>query len=241
MHLVQGTLDSPAILLTSTAGILAFGAACSRARGELSARRCLPLFGLSAFVFFAQALNVATGFGFSAHLVGAALLAILFGPCLAMLSMGGILILQVPLLGDGALSTLGANFLTMGVVAPWSACAVYRFMQGRRAPQGDVGQVVAVAASSFVSIFATSMCLNALLGSGYGSLLLSTAGVWAILETVISVAVFGFCVRSNNTLNADYIPLKPVALLCLLVLCLLPLSSRQSDGLEYSIALVEAK
>ncbi|MGJ8654448.1 MAG: energy-coupling factor ABC transporter permease [Opitutaceae bacterium] len=233
MHLIQGTLDSSTTLLTSAAGIFAFGAAAYGARHELSAKSVLPLVGLAGFVFFAQMVNMATGFGFSGHLVGAALLAILFGPCLAMLSMATILTLQVALLGDGSFSTLGANFITMGVVAPWSAYAVYRFMQGRRTPQADVGQVVAVSVASLVSIFAAALSLNLLLGGGMALPMLSIASVWAVLEAALSVCVFALCVRSQNALNTGHYATESIALLCVMALCLTPFSSTQADGLEH--------
>ena len=233
MHLIQGTLDSSTTLLTSAAGIFAFGAAVYGARRELSTKSVLPLVGLTGFVFFAQMVNMATGFGFSGHLVGAALLAILFGPCLAMLSMATILTLQVTLLGDGSFSTLGANFITMGVVAPWSAYAVYRFMQGRRTPQGDRGQIVAVAAASVVSILAASFTLSLLLGGSAMTPMLSVGSIWGALEAVLSVGVFALCVRSQTAIKMSHYALKPIALVCLLALCFVPFSSKQADGLEH--------
>lgn len=241
MHLIQGSLDSSTTLLTSAAGIFAFGAACHGARCELSVKSVLPLLGLTAFVFIAQMVNVATGFGFSGHLVGAALLAILFGPCLAMLSMATILALQVSLLGDGSMSTLGVNFVTMGVVAPWSAYAMYRIMQGRRHLQADAGQLVAVAVASVVSTYAVSLILSMMLG---GSLILpmfSIASVWSVLEAVLSVAVFAICVNKQASTEVSQLTLKPVLLIFVLALCCVPFTSKQADGLEHVLTAAKAQ
>lgn len=237
MHLIQGTLDSSTTLMTSAAGLFALGAACYGARRQLKAEQLPSLVGITGFVFLAQMVNVATGFGFSSHLVGAALLAILFSPVAAMLSMAVILTLQVSLLGDGSWSTLGANFVTMGVVAPWAASGVYRLMQGRRAPQADAGQVVAVSLASMVSIFAASMSVSYMVG---GALLpmISVASVWSVLEVALSVAVFALCVRGERSISYSF-ALRPIALICVFALCLAPFSSKQADGLEHVLEVSE--
>ena len=144
MHLIQGSLDSSTTLLTSGAGVIALGSVFYGLRHQLYVKQIPSLLALSCLVFLAQMINYPTGFGFSIHLVGASLLAILFGPFAAMLSMASILILQAGFLGDGSYATLGANFLNMGVVAPWVAYGLFRLMQGRRFPQMDAGQLLSL-------------------------------------------------------------------------------------------------
>lgn len=236
MHLLQGTLSAPATLMTSTAASFALGAAVYGLRRELSPKQVPALAAMTGFIFLAQMVNCATGFGFSGHLVGGALLAVLFGPCSAMLSMAVILTGQVALLGDGSLSTLGANFLSMGVVAPWVAFGVFRLLQGARQPQCDFGQLVAMALASFSSILAATYAVSWMIAAALPSLLL-TASVWAALESILSLFAFALCVsvRRDAAVHVWQSSLKPIAVLCLFTLCCLPFSSDQADGLEHML------
>ena len=234
MHLIQGSLDSSTTLLTSGAGVIALSSVFYGLRHQLSVKQIPPLLALGCLIFLAQMVNYSTGMGFSIHLVGASLLAILFGPFAAMLSMASILTLQVGFLGYGSYVTLGANFLNMGVVAPWVACGLFRLMQGRRFPQMDAGQLVALAIASFASIIATSFSLNLMLGSPTIEMFLISS-IWGLLETLITVAVFALCVRSENRQRSvdSRLAFRPVALMCIIILCIMPFSSHQPNGTEH--------
>lgn len=236
MHLLQGTLDTSTTLLTSAGGAIALGAACYGARKQLTAKKLPSLLAMSGFVFLAQMVNCSMGFGFSGHLVGASLLAIFFGPFVTMLSMATILTLQVGLFGDGSWSTLGANFLNMGVVAPWVAYGLFRLLQGSRSPQLDAGQVSSLGLASFASIMAASLSLSFMLGGSISHLLFS-ATVWSLLESAIAVAVFALCVRSQSRdfIGAGRLAMRPLALVACLTLCLVPFSSQLPDGLEHAL------
>jgi cobalt/nickel transport system permease protein len=234
MHLIEGTLNSSTTILTSAAGIMALGTACYAWRRERSLKQLPALAAMTGFVFLAQALNCATGFGFSGHMIGAALLAILFGPCSAMLSMALILSAQVGFLGDGSFSTLGANYLNMGVIAPWSAYLAFRALQGRRAPQVDAGQVFAMGCAAFLSTIAVSVSLSYMVG-GQLSAFLYTHSLIGGIEALMSVAAFVLFVRGLNMRPSERhsFALKPIAGACLVALCLSPFSSPQPDGLQY--------
>ena len=234
MHVIQASLDSSTTLLTSGAGVIALSSVFYGLRRQLSVKQIPSLLTLNCLIFLDQMVNYPTGLGFSVHLVVASLLAILFGPFAAMLSMASILILQAGFLGDGSYTTLGANFLNMGVVAPWVAYGLFRLMQGRRFPQMDAGQLVALAIASFASIIAASLSFNLMLGSPTMGMFL-TSIIWGLLEALIAVAVFALCVRSENRQLsvASRLAFRPVALMCILTLCLVPFSSHQPDGLEH--------
>ena len=240
MHLTQGALDSSTTLLTSAVSVIALGAACYGARRQVKLKQLPALLVMSGFVFLAQMVNCSIGFGFSGHLVGASLLTIFFGPVAAMLSLASILTLQVGLLGDGSWSTLGANFLNMGVVAPWVSYVCFRVMQGRRAPQLDAGQVTAMGLASVLSIVGASLSLSLMLGGSVAGLLFS-AGVWGLLEATIAVAVFAFCVREQNrgVLGSERLALRPLILITCFTLCLLPFSSQLPDGLEHVLEVAQ--
>lgn len=245
MHLLQGTLDTSTELLTSVAATVAIGVAFYGARKQNSLKEMPALLGVTSFVFFAQMLNFSTGMGFSCHLIGASLMVIMFGPFAAMLSLGVILILQAGLLGDGSMSTLGANFLTMGVVAPWAANAVLSGIRRCGFSGGGVaGQAVGLAVASFVSVIAASLSLHLMIGGSIWSML-SMACVWGLLETVVAVIVFVLTASKETDRHASVEPfgriaLRPLILIACVTICLVPFSSEQPDGLEHQLAALES-
>ena len=232
MHLVEATLSNTATLLTTTGGLIAFGAACIGARKEMSVKRLPSLALATGLVFLAQALNVATGFGFSGHLIGGALLAVMFGPWSAMLSMAAILSGQAIFLGDGSISTLGANFLNMGLVAAWSGYACYkltdRCLNGRK-------QFVSMGVAAYVSTVLAALALSVQVGYAMPQLL-SAHLLIGCIEAVLSMAIFAACANSSESA----LRWKPALALAVLALALLPLSSEQPDGMEHSLEAVQS-
>ena len=241
MHLAQGTLTTSVTLLTSVAALTAVGLACYGARREVTQRKMPALFAMSGFVFLAQMVNCSMGFGFSGHLLGGALLAVLFGPWSAMLAMATILTAQVVLLGDGSLTTLGANFLTMGVVSVWVGYAFFHALKPDanilKDDMGEVGrgQLLALGVAAYLSTVAAAVTLAIIMGAQLSSLLF-THSMIGILEFVISALVFRLCaVASKGARRRQGFGLrwKPIALTSLLAFCLIPFSSQLPDGLEY--------
>ena len=234
MHLLTGILKESTTLMTSATGLIAFGAACYGARRELSPKELPSLLAMTGFVFFAQMVNCATGLGFSGHLLGAALLAVLFGPFSAMLAMGVVLSAQVAFLGDGSVSTLGANFINMGVIAPWVGYGVFRMLQGRRAAQLDAGQRVALGVAGWASTLFAAAGASCMTGGDLGEMLFVHSVIGGI-EAVLSVGVFAICVRGLEAREraSRSLTLKPIVAVCLLALCLVPLGSKQPDGLQH--------
>jgi cobalt/nickel transport system permease protein len=232
MHLVSESLPTSVSLFTSVAGLASLGVACYGARRELSSQQVPAFFATTGFVFIAQMVNCSMGLGFSGHLLGAALLAVLFGPFTAMLSMAVVLSAQVALLGDGSLGTLGANFLSMGVVAPWAAHLIFRSLQGRRQLMADFGQLFAMGLASYGSVIAATLSISYMLG-GQWTELLSTHAVIGVFEVVISLAVFAACARSAEYSDVRRgMRLMPIAVACALFCCVAPFSSELPDGLE---------
>lgn len=76
------------------------------------------LAALAAGIFAIQALNIPIGMGTSGHMVGATLVAIIFGsPWAGVLVLTLVLLVQGFVFGDGGITTMGANILNMGVVS----------------------------------------------------------------------------------------------------------------------------
>lgn len=88
------------------------------AKKDLDEMKVPILAALAAGIFAIQAMNIPIGMGTSGHMVGAALVAIVFGsPWAGVLVLTLVLLVQGFVFGDGGITTLGANILNMGVVS----------------------------------------------------------------------------------------------------------------------------
>ncbi len=132
MHIPNGYLSDPICAATTLAAAAGYGAGLWQARRAISTGSCRSLALAGAAIFAAQMINFPVDHGTSGHLVGAAAAAILLGPWAATLVMGVVLAAQAVLFGDGACATWGANMLTMGIAAPWTAWAVASALQRLR-------------------------------------------------------------------------------------------------------------
>ncbi len=102
------------------------------------------LLGLSAaFTFVLSALKIPSVTGSSSHPTGTGLGAILFGPSVMSVLGGIVLLFQALLLAHGGLTTLGANTVSMAIVGPLVAWAIWRGLKGKM----STGMVVFLAAA----------------------------------------------------------------------------------------------
>ena len=226
MHLGDGSLDSSTTLVTSAVSVVAFAIACYGSRKALSLKK-LPGFALLVLlVLLGQMVNYSTGLGFSGHLLGAALLAILVGPFSAMLGIAAVQLIQVSILGDGAWSTLGANYLSMGVVAPLVGVFAYRGLAAMKS------EAVRVGIASLASILGAALIMGVVVPTNLAALF-STHAMIGLFEAGISFGIFALAARREGSASSGLsCALKPLALVALLVLGLLPFGSDLPDGLE---------
>ena len=88
------------------------------ARKDLDDMKVPILAALAAGIFAIQALNIPIGMGTSGHMVGATLVAIIFGsPLAGVLVLTLVLIVQGFVFADGGITVMGANIFNMGVVS----------------------------------------------------------------------------------------------------------------------------
>ena len=87
------------------------------ARANLDEKRIPLLAVLAAGIFAIMSMNMPIPFGTSGHMVGGALVAIVFmAPEAAVLVFTAVLLIQALFFGDGGITALGANVLNMGIV-----------------------------------------------------------------------------------------------------------------------------
>ncbi|MGC9119394.1 MAG: energy-coupling factor ABC transporter permease [Thermoproteus sp.] len=126
MHIPDGYLD-PISAGATWAAMLGYGYYAYK-HGDLSKNMEIIL-ALAAAIFVAQMLNWPIPGGTSLHLVGGALSAILVGPFDAFFVLLLVLVVQALVFHDGGITTLGANVINMGVIAPLVGYAVYKALR----------------------------------------------------------------------------------------------------------------
>ena len=135
MHIPDGYLG-PATYGASYAAMVPFWAMASRRLGQSLKSRQVPQLALgSAFSFIIMMFNVPIPGGTTGHAVGAVLVAVLLGPWAACLAVTTALVVQALMFGDGGLTALGANCLTMAVIMPFAGWGLYRLVAGKAPPE----------------------------------------------------------------------------------------------------------
>jgi cobalt/nickel transport system permease protein len=94
--------------------------------------KLIPFLGMaSAFTFLIMMFNIPIPGGSSGHAVGAALIALILGPWVAVISVSVALVLQALIFGDGGITAIGANCFNMAVVMPFVAYFVFKIIKGK--------------------------------------------------------------------------------------------------------------
>lgn len=136
MHLPDGFL-SPALTLPAAAVAAPLLAWSARRHFGRDAAESLPVVGaLTALAFVTQTIMIPVPGGTSTHLVGVALLALLFHPLVAFVCEALVLVVQALFFGAGGVTVLGVNALAMGLAGPlagWLAWRVVRRWSERAA------------------------------------------------------------------------------------------------------------
>lgn len=100
------------------------------AKNELDEMKVPILAALAAGIFAIQAMNIPIGMGTSGHMIGAALVAIVFGsPWAGVLVLTLVLLVQGFAFADGGITTMGANILNMGVVSGFIGYYTYSILR----------------------------------------------------------------------------------------------------------------
>lgn len=151
MHIPDGLIPFPQFLIYGLISLIAIFFALRWARNNLDERYIPLLAVLSAGIFAIQAMNVPIPFGTSGHMMGAALVAIIFGsPWAAVLVLSIVLILQGLIYGDGGLTALGVNIFNMGVVGGFVGYYGYKSLK-------NINGKFAIFAAAWASIFIASI------------------------------------------------------------------------------------
>ncbi|MFY9638663.1 MAG: cobalt transporter CbiM [Methanobacterium sp.] len=154
--------------------------------------KMVPLMAvLAAGIFAIMSMNIPIPWGTSGHMVGGALVAIIFcAPESAVIIFTLVLLVQGLFFGDGGLTALGANVLNMGIIGGFVGLYVFKAL---RKP---LGKVPSIFIASWLAIFlaaeavAVEMWLAGTFPLGLGLMFMVLYhSVIGIIEGVLTVVV----------------------------------------------------
>ncbi len=154
--------------------------------------RTVPIMAvLAAGIFAIMSMNIPAAFGISGHMVGGALIALVFcAPEAAIIIFTLVLLAQALIFGDGGITVLGANVLNMGIIGGFVG------LYGFKALKKVIGKIPAIAIASWLSIFLASEAVAVemwLAGTFPLMTGLAAMGIYhaliGIIEAVITVVV----------------------------------------------------
>lgn len=163
------------------------------------------LLGLAgAFTFVLSALKIPSVTGSSSHPTGTGLGAILFGPAVMSVLGGIVLVFQALLLAHGGLTTLGANTVSMAIVGPLVAWALWLWLKDK-IPTGWV-VFLAAAFADLVTYVVTATQLALAYPDPVGGFLASFSKflvVFAVTQIPLAISEGLLTVLIFNALRAN--------------------------------------
>ncbi len=163
MHIPDGYLG-PATYGSAFAVMVPIWAwASSRVKRTLRMRQVPVLALAAAFSFLVMMFNIPIPGGTTGHAVGSVLIAILMGPWAAVVAESLVLVVQALLFGDGGVTAIGANCLTMAVIMPFTGWLVFR-MLARGAAFGSKRRWLAAAVAGYAGLNAAAFVTAVLFG-----------------------------------------------------------------------------
>jgi len=143
-----------------------------------------------AFAFLLSAMKIPSVTGSCSHPTGTGLGAILFGP--TVMSVLGLIVLlfQAILLGHGGLTTLGANTVSMAIVGPLIAYAIYQLVKKANGPQW-LAVFLAASLGDLATYIMTSIQLALAFPATSGGFAVSLAkfmGVFAVTQIPLAIS-----------------------------------------------------
>ncbi len=131
LHIPDGFIPIAQCLVYYVILIVALYFSVKWARSNLDEKRIPLLAVLAAGIFAIMSMNMPIPFGTSGHMVGGALVAIVFlAPEAAVLVFTVVLLIQALIFGDGGITALGANVLNMAIVGGFVGLYTFKGLQG---------------------------------------------------------------------------------------------------------------
>lgn len=191
MHIPDGFISIPLCIVLYVIAIIFIYLSAKWSREHLDEKYIPLLAVLAAGIFAIMSFNLPVPFGSSGHLLGAALVAIIFcSPYAVILVLTVVLIIQALFFGDGGITALGANIINMGVVGGFVGYYGFKYLKD------IIGKYPSIFVSSWAACFiaalvaAVEMAISGTFPLGLG--LFYMGGYHAmigIIEAVITVII----------------------------------------------------
>ncbi|GMT46053.1 MAG: hypothetical protein IEMM0006_1885 [bacterium] len=131
MHIPDGYISPKVFVPFYLLFIPLFVKGIKKLRRQLD-EEVLPLLSsLTALSFIIMMFNIPIPGGTSGHALGAALIAIIFGPWAGFIAICLVLLLQALLFGDGGITTYAINAIAMGYVASFTGYYTYKLLKNK--------------------------------------------------------------------------------------------------------------
>jgi cobalt/nickel transport system permease protein len=152
MHVPDGFL-SPQLTVPAWAAAAPLWAVAARRHFGARAVDALPVMGtLTALAFVLQTIRIPVPGGTSTHVLGTALLALLYHPLAAFVCEGLVLVVQALFFGAGGVTTLAVNGLAMGLLGPGAGWLLHRGLRGLGVREGPAAFAAAWLATQVASL-----------------------------------------------------------------------------------------
>jgi len=152
MHIPDGYLSPETVIVSYAVTIPLWIYAFKKLKAKMNEETIPVLGALTALSFVIMMFNIPIPGGTSGHAVGATLMAFIVGPWVSFISISLVLLIQAIIFGDGGISTLAVNSLSMGFVASFSGYYLFQFLKKYKFAPFISGYLSLVIAAFFASL-----------------------------------------------------------------------------------------
>ena len=191
MHIPDGFIPLWQCAIYYVILIIALYFAGKWAKANLDEKRIPLLAVLAAGIFAIMSMNMPIPFGTSGHMVGGALVAIVFmAPEAAILVFTAVLLIQALFFGDGGITALGANVLNMAIVGGFVGLYTFKGLKDiiGKYPSIFVAAWLATLVAAVVAAIEMAIAGTFPLNIGIASMALYHAFI-GVIEGVLTVIV----------------------------------------------------
>lgn len=133
MHIPDGYLSPQTYVPLTGLFVVVAAVAVKKVKDKID-KKLVPFLGMAAaFSFLIMMFNLPVPGGTTGHAVGAAIIALLFGPWVSFIAVSVALIVQALVFGDGGLTAIGANCINMAFIIPFVSWYVFRIIANKNA------------------------------------------------------------------------------------------------------------
>ena len=131
MHIPDGYLSPQTYVPLCGVFVIVATVAVKKVKEKVD-KKLVPFLGMAAaFSFLIMMFNLPIPGGTTGHAVGAAIIALLFGPWVSFIAVSVALIVQALVFGDGGITAIGANCINMAFIIPFVAWYVFKMIANK--------------------------------------------------------------------------------------------------------------